>query len=183
MGTNVAVIDRSETPPAASVMLAPALMPTDMRSAMELAAFMAKAKLVPAALQGSPGDCLLVIEQAMRWEMSPFAVAQEVSVISGKLMYSGKLVAAVVNTLGQKRGLQGRLEYGYEGQGDGRTITVAGKIDGRRETVEVRLGNVKTANAQWQKQPDQQLAYHGTRVWARRYMPEVMLGIWSRRST
>ena len=43
--------------------------------------------------------CLVVIEQAMRWGMSPFAVAQCTSSIGGKLMYEGKLVAAAVESI------------------------------------------------------------------------------------
>ena len=35
-------------------------------------------------------------EIAMRWGMQPFAVAQAISVISGKPMIEGKLVAAAV---------------------------------------------------------------------------------------
>jgi hypothetical protein len=31
----------------------------------------------------------------------------------------------------------------------------------------------------WIKQPDQQLVYAGTRVWARRHAPEVMLGVYA----
>jgi hypothetical protein len=31
----------------------------------------------------------------------------------------------------------------------------------------------------WTTQLDQQLAYHGARVWARRYAPEVMLGVYA----
>ena len=64
---------------------------------MRLANFMATAKLVPVALQKSPADCLMVVLQAIRWRMDPFMVAQECSVIQNKLMYSGKLVAAVVS--------------------------------------------------------------------------------------
>ena len=74
--------------------------PGDMAEAMKLAEMMAGAKLVPPALQKSPADCLMVIQQAIRWDMDPFAVAQECSVIQGKLMHSGKLVAAVVNARG-----------------------------------------------------------------------------------
>ena len=43
----------------------------------------------------------------------------------------------------------------------------------------VRLGDVRTGAKVWTTQPDQQLMYHGTRVWARRHMPELMLGVWS----
>lgn len=155
-----------------------ALVPTSMTEAMKLAEMMASAKLVPKDLQKSPADCLMVIQQAVRWQMDPFAVAQECSVIQGKLMHSGKLVAAVVNSRGN---LAERLSFSYSGDNGNRTITVRGRLQGESEprTVEVRLGDAKTNNRVWQSQPDQQLMYHGCRVWARRHTPELMLGVWS----
>lgn len=154
------------------------LAPANMEQAMKLAEMMSGAKLVPLHLQGKPADCLLVIEQASRWKMSPFAVAQCTSVISGKLMYEGKLVAAVVNANG---GLDERLSFAYSGDGESRKITVSGKFRGEKEarTVDVVFKDVKTANSMWQKQPDQQLMYSGTRAWARRHAPELMLGVYS----
>jgi hypothetical protein len=154
------------------------LVPSNMSEAMRLAEMMATAKLVPVALQKSPADCLMVIQQAIRWEMDPFAVAQECSVIQGKLMHSGKLVAAVVNARGN---LTDRLSFSYEGAGENLTITVTGRLQGELSprTVSVRLSEAKTNNKVWQTQPDQQLMYHGTRVWARRHMPELMLGVYS----
>lgn len=154
------------------------LVPENMAEAMKLAELMASAKLVPAALQKSPADCLMVIQQAIRWDMDPFAVAQECSVIQGKLMHSGKLVAAVVNARGN---LIQRLSFEYSGDGDNRTITVSGQLQGEPQprVVEVVFKNARTANTMWQKQPDQQLMYHGARVWARRHTPELMLGVWS----
>lgn len=155
-----------------------ALVPTNIADAMRLAEMMAKGKLVPQALQQSPADCLLVIEQATRWGMSPFAVAQEVSVIQGKLMHSGKIVAAAIQSSGV---LDGRLRYDYSGSGDARTVVVSGILRGETEPreVSVMVKDAKTNNRVWMTQPDQQLAYHGARVWARRYAPEVMLGVWS----
>lgn len=154
------------------------LVPESMGEAMKLAEMMAGAKLVPAALQKSPADCLMVIQQAIRWDMDPFAVAQECSVIQGKLMHSGKLVAAVVNARGN---LTQRLSFEYKGAGDERTITVAGLLRGESQprSIEVTLKNAKTTASVWKTQPDQQLMYHGTRVWARRHTPELMLGVWS----
>jgi RecT family len=154
------------------------LVPTNLTEAMKLAEMMANAKLVPAHLQGKPADCLLVIEQASRWNMSPFAVAQSTSVISGKLMYEGKLVSAVINASGA---LSGRLDFSYSGEGTERTIKVAGKFKGEdiAREVTVTLKEAKTTNGMWTKQPDQQLAYHGARVWARRHAPELMLGVYS----
>ena len=154
------------------------LVPANMAEAMKLAEMMAGAKLVPAALQKSPADCLMVIQQAVRWQMDPFAVAQECSVIQGKLMHSGKLVAAVVNARGN---LTDRLSFEYSGEGEERSIVVSGQLQGELEprTVEVELKAAKTGNRVWTTQPDQQLMYHGCRVWARRHTPELMLGVWS----
>src|ERR1700745_3722681 len=101
------------------------LLPTSISEAMRLAEMMAAARLVPQALQKSAPDCLMVIQQAMRWQMDPFRVAQECSVIQGKLMHSGKLVAAVVNARGN---LTQRLSFEYAGEGDNRTITVSGQL-------------------------------------------------------
>src|SRR6185437_11744430 len=41
-------------------------------------------------------NCFLVVNQAVRWGMDPFAVAQCVSVVHGKLCYEGKLIAAII---------------------------------------------------------------------------------------
>lgn len=155
-----------------------ALMPTDMRSAMDLATMMARAKLVPGHLQDKPGDCLLVIEQAMRWGMSPFAVAQSTSVIQGKLMFEGKLVSAAVQSSGI---LSSRLAYDFDGEGQSRAVTVKATIRGEDEprTMRVTLAEAKTTNGMWTKQPDQQLVYFGTRAWARRHTPEIMLGVYA----
>lgn len=163
-------------PPAPPV--AQGLVPATMAEAMKLAEMMAGSKLVPAALQKSPADCLMVIQQAVRWALDPFAVAQECSVIQGKLMYGGKLVAAVVNSRG---GLEERLSFDYTGTGEGRTITVSGKVRGEKtpRSVTVIFKDVRTNAAVWRTQPDQQLMYHGSRVWARRHVPELMLGVWS----
>lgn len=153
------------------------LVPASMSEAMRLAEMMAAAKLVPRDLQGSAPDCLLVVMQACRWNMDPFAVAQECSVIQGRLAYSGKLTAAVVNTRGR---LTGRLTFAYSGDGPNRAVAVTGQLrgeDGVRSVI-VRLADVRTSARVWQTQPDQQLAYSGARVWARRHMPEVMLGVW-----
>lgn len=154
------------------------LIPASMSEAMKLAEMMAGAKLVPVGLQKSPADCLMVIQQAVRWQLDPFAVAQECSVIQGKLMHSGKLVAAVVNARGN---LTQRLSFEYKGAGQERSITVSGQLQGEPQprTVDVVLKNAATNNKVWQTQPDQQLMYHGVRVWARRHTPELMLGVHS----
>lgn len=154
-----------------------ALVPRDMREALSLAEVMSKAGFLPRELQ-TPGGALFVIEQSMRWNMSPFAVAMETSFIQGKPFFSGKIVVAAVTSIGA---ISGRLSFVYSGTGDDRQVIVTGHIRGEAEprSVTVRLGDARTTNKVWQTQPDQQLAYHGARVWARRHAPEVMLGVYA----
>ena len=155
------------------------LVPRNMDEALRLAEFMARARTVPKHLQDSPGDCLMVIEQAMRWGMSPFAVAQATSVISGKMMHEGKLVAAAVETSGA---IVGHIDYSFTGEGDTRAVTVSATRRGETNprTVTVTFREARTNNEMWKRQPDQQLVYHGARVWARRWTPAVILGVYSR---
>lgn len=154
------------------------LVPASMSEAMRLADMMAGSKLVPLGLQNAPADCLMIIQQAIRWNMDPFAVAQECAIIKGRLMHSGKLVAAVVNARGN---LAERLSYAYADTGTNRSITVSGRLRGEdiKRTVTVRYVDARTSAEVWKTQPDQQLMYHGARVWARRHTPELMLGIYA----
>lgn len=146
--------------------------------AVKLAEIMSSAKLVPTHLQKSPADCLLVIEQAIRWGMSPFAVAQATSIVKGKLMFEGKLVAAAIQGSGV---IHGALDYAYKGEGDAREITVIGTLRGENaaRTITAKLVDVRTDNAHWAKSPDQMLSYMGARIWARRHAPAVMLGVYA----
>lgn len=158
--------------------LVAALMPKSIEEAMRLAQFMARSKMVPKHLQDDPGTCLMIIEQATRWRMSPFAVAQCTSSIGGKLMYEGKLTAAAVESIGA---IEGHFDYDYHGEGEALAVTVSARRTGdtnpRRLTVKLR--DVRTSNEWWRKQPEQQLAYSATRAWARRYTPSAMLGVYA----
>lgn len=156
------------------------LVPSTMDGALSFSAQMAKANLIPAHLKGSPSDCLRVVLQAARWQMDPFAVADKTSVISGKLMYEGQLVSAVVNSRGK---LSKKLTYAFDGEGDKRKLTVAGTIQGETEarTIELEASLAKkiNKNGQMQTNPDQQMCYIGARLWARRHTPELMLGVYT----
>lgn len=155
-----------------------ALVPNNIAEALQLADIMAQASLIPKHLRGKPGDCLLVVMQAQRWGMDAISVAQCTSVIQDKLCYEGKLVAAALYAMGA---IEGRLEYEFSGNGDGRTVKVTGRPRGAKKDQEVEgnVGNWKTSNDQWKKQPDDMLTYRGTRQWARRYAPEALLGIYT----
>jgi hypothetical protein len=148
-----------------------------MNEAMQLAEMMARGKMMPEHMRNT-GDALMVVEQAMRWNMSPFAVAQNTFSIKGKLLFAGTIVHAAIENSGAITGL---IDYKFSGEGPTRKVTVSATRRGEQEprTVEVALKDAQTDNGIWKKQPDQQLCYHGARVWGRRWTPGVMLGVYT----
>lgn len=134
------------------------------------------AHLKGATIEQSMANCFRVVNQALRWGMDPFAVADETYVVSGKLGYQGKLVASVVNT---RANLDGRLSVKYEGSGDGLTATVFGKFRNETEvrTITLSVSQAKTSNKLWTSDPEQKLYYSAVVKWARRHCPEVVLGV------
>ncbi len=139
---------------------------------------LASSQLVPGHLQGQESNCALIIAQAFRWKMDPLNVAQATYIVSGKLGYEGKLIAAVINASSK---LDKTLNYEYKGDGDGRVVRVFGTLKGEDKPREVigTLKKWKTRNSQWTDNPDQMLSYRGAREWARRHMPEAVLGVQS----
>lgn len=122
-------------------------------------------------------NCFLVVNQATRWGMDPFAVAQCCSVVHGKLTFEGKLVAAVLDA---KLGV--RLRYAWAGEGERMSITVSGTLDGVEETIDGSVADWRTTGTgtPWvPKNFRRMLAYRGAREWARLYAPAVMLGVYS----
>jgi hypothetical protein len=124
------------------------------------------------------GNCFMIVNQSLRWGFDPFAVAPETYIVGGKLAYQGKLVGAAVNALA---GLVGDLQYEFSGKPgtDDFTITVIGQKVGedKPRTVSVSVGQAKTDNQMWRKDPEQKLVYTGNIKWARRHSPGVIMGI------
>jgi hypothetical protein len=58
-------------------------------------------------------------------------------------------------------------------------VRVFGTLKGETEprVIEGTVEGWMTQNKQWQTMADQMLAYRGAREWARRHMPETLLGI------
>jgi len=147
-----------------------------------IAMVMAHCKYVPADLikdeQSAVSNCFLVVNQAVRWGMDPFALAQSSYFVSGKIGFDGKAVAAAVNSDPR---LKGRLNYTFEGQGDAMKVTVSGtfKDTGETKVITGTVAQWKTAQGLWGKDPEQALVYRGSRQWARRWMPDRLMGVYS----
>lgn len=172
-----------------------------------IARSMAMMAFLPAHLRGespeqSTANCFRVVNQALRWGFDPYSVCDETYVVSGKLGYQGKLVAAVINS---KAGLAGGLRCIYNQKaGDDRAIVVFGSakpippdafalLQKYADTedaaahnellalgilpIRLSVGQAKTSNKMWTADPQQKLWYSGATKWARRHRPEVLLGV------
>lgn len=154
-------------------------LPTTMLEAMELAKLMSQSNFMPAHLRGRPGDCLAVVIQASNWGMNSYAVANKTYFVNDRMAYESQLVNSVVNTSSV---LKGRLSVAWDGTGDHMICTVSGTIKGDPEVKkiwqELRLVHPKNSPL-WKSAPQMQLAYYTTRMWARLYTPEVLMGVYT----
>jgi hypothetical protein len=156
---------------------------------MRIAKVMACSSLIPDSLtikdkralepDAVLGNCFLVVNQAARWNADPFAVAQCVSVVRGKICYEGKLIAAIIAA---KLGV--RLSYVWNDlPGDNLGIIVSGTIPGETDSRSIAgtVGQWKTTgdNSPWPKNPRNMLAYRGAREWGRLHASDIMLGVYS----
>lgn len=156
------------------------IAPQNLGEVVKFAEVMCRADIaLPKHLRGNAGACMAVALQALDWQMNPFAVASKSYSVNGTIAYEAQLIVAVVNT---RSGIEGRIRYRFEGEGGDRVCFAVGKLDG--EEFEVRSPKFKDITPKnsplWKSDPDQQQCYYTGRSWARRYTPEVILGIYDR---
>lgn len=135
---------------------------------------------VPKHLRGNPGACLAITIQALEWRMSVVAVANKSYEVNDRIAYESQLIHAVVEA---RAPLKQRLRSRYDGEGDDLTCTVTGHIKGEVDPLEYTspaVGKITTKNSPlWRSDVRQQLWYYSVRAWARRYCPDVLLGIYA----
>lgn len=140
----------------------------------------------------NPDVARFVSYQAARWMMDPIAVATEVYFVPRKggglvVGYGAKLVHSLVN---RNAPLTAPLDitYGYSDPAKkiatNRFCKVSGMLRGASKPSTLTtptVGQTKVKNSPtWWADPDQMLAYVGVRNWARRFCPEVIMGVYAR---
>lgn len=129
--------------------------------------------------RGNPGMCLAVTFQAIEWHMSPFAVASKAYVVNDQVAYESQLIHAIIES---RAPLQHRLDCEYDGEGLDRVCVVTGQFTNGdvREYRSPKLKDISPRNSPlWKTDPDQQLWYYASRAWARKWCPDVLMGIYT----
>lgn len=169
---------------------------------MEFAKLMAvSGAAVPSHLRGNPGTCLAIATKALRFGFDPFSLAEhsytmvKSTKVDGQwqdvetIAYDSFVIHAIIEAHGN---VTGKLKPTYAGEGDERTCTCTGVVNG--ETLSVTsdtLGKIKArigrndkgklkGSPLWDTKPDQQLWYDTRRDWCRAHQPHVLLGWYDR---
>lgn len=179
---------------------------TSMLEVMDFSKAMSTSgNLVPEYLRGNPGGCLGITFQAIEWRMSPFQVANKSYEVNDRIAYESQLIHAVIEA---RAPLQHRLMCSYEGEliydevdskdeetgeifkrrvlnwrKSTRKCTIAGDFTNgdTRDYTSPQIGDIKVKNSPlWRDDPDQQLFYYASRSWARKWCPDVLMGIYTR---
>lgn len=163
------------------------LAPKNANEIMEFAKMMAiSGPCIRPMFRGNPGACLAIAMQAFAWGASPFAVANKAYLVTSNktgeetIGYEAQLVHSIVNT---RAPLQRRLRAEYTGSGGTRACKVIGYLVGEDEPFEYQsptVAEIAVKNSPlWTADRDQQLFYYSVRAWARRHVPEILLGIYT----
>lgn len=195
--------------PALSSTSALILDPNSFGKVMAFAEMMASGQAtVPRHLQGNKADCAAVTMQAMQWQMNPFAVGQKTHVTQGgTLGYEAQLINAVIiarapienrpefTFIGDWNKILGRVEERKSDKGGkyyvagwkpadeaGLGVICSCLLKGEavpREITVMLTQAYPRFSTQWATDPQQQITYLAVRKWARRYAPDVILGVYT----
>lgn len=150
-----------------------------MGEVMEFAKLMAvSGPAVPDVYRGNPGACLAVTLQAVALSFEPFAFARMTYWVNGQIAYMSQLINAIILA---RAPFVKRPDTEFSGDGVGRRCKVTFYFSGDDKKVyeSPPLAGITPKNSPlWKSDPDQQLAYYSIRAAARRYCPDVILGMY-----
>ena len=154
-------------------------IPENLNQQIEFAKVMSQGgAMIGKPFRNNPGACLGICNQAWQWGMNPFSVSQKSYLVNEIIAFEAQLVHAVVLKLAP---LAKRPRFTYEGENDQRRCTVTFWVKGEDEPLTYTsppFGKITPKNSPlWKTDPDQQQSYYTIRAGARRYFPEVLMGV------
>lgn len=152
---------------------------------MQLAEYLARSTMIPAAYQSKPANCFVALELARRVGASPLMVMQNLDIIQGKPSWSAKFQTAVANDCGRFTPIRYKMT-GEKGKDSWGCIAwfKENKPDGEvLEGPEVTMAMAKAEGwyskkgSKWQTMPEMMLHYRAATFLVRLYAPELTMGL------
>lgn len=155
----------------------------------------AASQLVPTAFRGKPGDCAIAFDLAMRLNLNPLSIFQQLYIINGRPSLSSQYMIALVNRSGRftcvnwDEGIDGDVEFSSYGKTRKIPNYYATAFFKSLETgetlrstrVDVRLahtnGWLAKDGSKWQTIPAQMCRYRSAAFLIRSYAPEIAMGL------
>jgi len=162
-----------------------ALVDTDAWNRMvKMSEIFAKSTLVPEHFRGNVGNCIIGLQLAMRMQVDPFMLMQNMYIVHGKPGLEAKVAIAMCNSKGVFRG---PIRYELSGEGKERKCVAYAfdKETGERceETVTIEIaekeGWTTKKGSKWLTIPDLMLKYRSAMWLIRTTCPEVLMGMQS----
>lgn len=183
--------------------------PQIMQSLDTFAAMMAGGvATVPSHLRKNKADCMAIVMQAAQWGMNPYAVAQKTHLTQGgQLGYEAQLVNAVITAngpfvgrpdyefIGDWEKILGKVAERQSDKGGkyyvadwnktdetGLGVIISATLKGEDEPRKITLMLSQCYprfSTQWATDPQQQISYAGLKKFARRFCPDVILGVYT----
>jgi ribosome modulation factor len=162
------------------------MMPSNGRELMDMANMMAQSgPMVRDFYRNNPGACAALIMVCAPYGLNPILSSWKTYRASkgddAPISFEAQFINAMIN---QSAPIIGRLVPIYEGEGVSRVCVLSPKDRATGEILHYKtppIGSITVKNSpSWKSDPDQQLFYYASRAWARRYFPELLLGIYSR---
>ena len=156
--------------------------PETARDLMDMAQMMAKSgPMVGKAFRNNPGACLAIMQKAYRVGLDPWALSSKTYLVNDSIAYEAQAVLSMVYA---SPAVIGRLQFDFDGEGQGRRVRVTGRVQGNHapcEYVSPPLSQLSAGGRSplWKTDPDQQMSYYGARAWARRHVPDVLMGVYT----
>lgn len=149
---------------------------------LRVADMLSKTSIIPQTYQGKPQDCFVAIEMAIRMNLSPMVVMQNMYVVKGKPSWAGQACTMLINSCGKFRDVKHIYtgEKGTENRGcyvEATRIDDSEKITGVEVTIQMAKAEGWTSNSKWRNMPELMLAYRASAFFARVYCPEALMGV------
>lgn len=150
----------------------------------KMAEIFAKSTLIPDHFRGNVGNCMIGLQLAIRMEVDPFMLMQNMYVVSGNPGLEAKFAIAMCNSKGV---FNGRIRFDLSGEGKTRECVAYAFDKETGERVECTVtfaiaekeGWVEKKGSKWKTMPDQMLKYRSAMWLIRTTCPEVLMGMQS----
>lgn len=157
--------------------------PKSMNSAWRTAKMLAASDLLPAMYKGKPENVIIALDAAVRLNMSPMLVAQNLYVVQGKPAWSGSFCAAAINGSGRFTPLE-YIFVGEEGTPSMGCFARATRLSTgavcESSVITMKMaqdeGWLNKNGSKWKTMPRQMMMYRAASFFARAHCPEVLLG-------